>query len=59
MFGVLVAGLGGVPLETVLLALIALAIGVLVARVVLSIAWKVLAVAILLVGAAYAAGVLL
>lgn len=59
MFGALVAGLGGVPLKTVLLVLVALAVGVLLARVVLSIAWKVLVVGILLVGALYAVGVLL
>lgn len=59
MFGPLAAGLGGVPLQTVLIVLVALAVGVLLARVALSIAWKVLVVGILVVGAIYAVGVLL
>lgn len=58
MFAVLVAGLD-VPVETILIALVALAVGVLVARVALSIAWKLLIVGVLVVGVIYAAGVLL
>ena len=57
MFIPLVAGLG-VPLETVLVVLVALAVGVLLARMALSIFWKLLVVSILVVGAAYASGVL-
>lgn len=57
MFVPLVAGLG-VPLETVLVVLVALAVGVLLARMALSIFWKLLVVSILVVGAAYASGVL-
>ena len=58
MFTPLVAGLG-VPVRLVLVVLVALAVGVLLARVVLSIAWKLLIVGILVVGAVYAVGVLL
>lgn len=59
MFAPLVAGLDGVPLELILGVLVALAVGVLLARIALSIFWKVLVVGILVVGALYAAGVLL
>lgn len=59
MFVPLVAGFAGVPIETVLVVLVALAIGVLLARVALSIFWKVLVLGIIVVGAVYAAGVLL
>ena len=59
MFTPLVAGLGGIPLQTILIVLVALAVGVLLARVALSIFWKVLVIGIVLVGALYAAGILL
>ena len=55
----IVTGPAGVPLETILIVLVALAVGVLLARIALSLAWKLLVVAILAVGALYASGVLL
>ena len=59
MFTPLVASLGGIPLQTILVVLVAVAIGVLLARVALSIFWKVLVLGIIVVGAVYAAGILM
>ena len=58
MFAPLVSSFGGVPLQTILIVLVAVALGVLLARFALSIFWKVLVVGILVEGAVYAAGVL-
>jgi hypothetical protein len=55
----LAAGLLATPLGKLLVGLVALAAIVLVGRIVLSIAWKLLLVAIVVVGALYTAGVLL
>ncbi|WP_137284974.1 hypothetical protein [Halorussus salinisoli] len=55
----LAAGLLATPLGTLLVALVALAATVLVGRILLNVAWKILLVAIVVVGALYTAGVLL
>ena len=55
----LAIGLLATPLGKLLVALILLAVVVLVGRLVLSVAWKLLLVAIVVVGAAYTAGVLI
>lgn len=55
----LAAGLPATPLGKLLVALVAFAILVLVSRIVLNLAWKLLLVAIIVVGAFYTAGVLL
>ncbi|WP_132059410.1 hypothetical protein [Halorussus amylolyticus] len=47
------------PLGKLLAGLVVLAVVVLVGRIVLSVAWKLLLVAIVVVGALYTAGVLL
>ncbi|MFB6069287.1 MAG: hypothetical protein ABEJ90_05110 [Halobacterium sp.] len=52
-------GLTSSPLGTLLLALVAVAVVVLVGRVVLSIAWKLVVAAILVVGAAWVVTTLL
>ncbi|UPV74908.1 hypothetical protein M0R89_02290 [Halorussus limi] len=57
--GLLAAGLLGTPLGQLLVGLVALAAIVLVGRVLLSVAWKLLLVAIVVVGGLYTAGVLL
>jgi hypothetical protein len=55
----LAAGLLATPLGKLLVGLVALAAVVLVGRVLLSIAWKLLLVGIVVVGGLYTAGVLL
>jgi hypothetical protein len=55
----LAVGLLATPLGKLLVGLVALAAVVLVGRVLLSIAWKLLLVAIVVVGSLYTAGVLL
>lgn len=55
----LFVGLLATPLGKLLIGLVALAAIVLVGRVILSIAWKLLVVAIVVVGGLYTAGVLL
>ncbi|WP_246045630.1 hypothetical protein [Halorussus ruber] len=55
----LAAGLLASPLGELLVGLVALAAIVLIGRIVLSVAWKLLLVAIVVVGALYTAGVLL
>ena len=62
MLAVLALALGGLtssPLGTLLVALVAVTVIVLVGRFVLSVAWKLLVVATVLVGAAWAATTLL
>lgn len=54
----LLVGLPASPLGQLLVGLVALAAVVLVGRLVLSVAWRLLLVAIVVVGAVYAAGVL-
>ncbi len=57
MLAVLALALGGLtssPLGTLLVALVAITVIVLVGRFVLSVAWKLLVVATILVGAAWA-----
>ena len=55
----LAAGLLGTPLGTLLVALVGLAAVVLVGRILLNLAWRLLLVDIVVVGALYTAGVLL
>lgn len=55
----LAVGLLATPLGKLLVGLIALAAIVLVGRILLSIAWKLLVVAIVIVGGLYSVGVLL
>jgi hypothetical protein len=55
----LAAGLLATPLGKLLVGLVALAAVVLVGRILLSIAWKLLFVGIVVVGGLYTAGVLL
>jgi hypothetical protein len=55
----LAAGLLATPLGKLLVGLVALAAVVLVGRILLSIAWKLLLVGIVVVGGLYTAGVLL
>jgi hypothetical protein len=55
----LAVGLLATPLGKLLVGLVALAAVVLVGRVLLSIAWKLLLVAIVVVGGLYTAGVVL
>ena len=55
----LFVGLLATPLGKLLIGLVALAAIVLVGRVVLSVAWKLLVVAIVVVGGLYTAGILL
>ena len=55
----LAAGLPATPLGKLLVGLVALAAVVLVGRVLLSIAWKLLLIGIVVVGGLYTAGVLL
>jgi len=55
----LAAGLPATPLGKLLVGLVALAAVVLVGRVLLSVAWKLLLVGIVVVGGLYTAGVLL
>jgi hypothetical protein len=52
-------GLLATPLGKLLVGLLALAVVVLVGRMVLSVAWKLLLVAIVVVGGLYTAGVML
>lgn len=62
MLAALVLALGGLtssPLGTLLVALVAITVIVLVGRFVLSVAWKLLVVATLLVGAAWVVTTLL
>lgn len=59
MFTPLFVGLLATPLGKLLIGLVALAAIVLVGRIVLSVAWKLLVVAIVVVGGLYTAGVLL
>lgn len=56
---IVLAGLMATPLGQLLVGLVALAAVVLVGRVLLSVAWKLLLVAIVVVGSLYTAGVLL
>ncbi|NEU55967.1 hypothetical protein [Halorussus sp. MSC15.2] len=56
---VLAAGLLATPLGKLLVGLVALAAVVLVGRILLNVAWKLLLVAIVVVGALYTTGVLL
>lgn len=56
---VLAAGLLATPLGKLLVGLLALAAVVLVGRILLNVAWKLLLVAIVVVGALYTTGVLL
>ncbi|WP_198662116.1 hypothetical protein [Halorussus litoreus] len=56
---VVLLGLPATPLGQLLVGLVALALVVLVGRIVLSVAWKLVWVAITVVGAVYAAGVLM
>ncbi|NHN59702.1 MULTISPECIES: hypothetical protein [Halorussus] len=53
------AGLLATPLGQLLVGLVALAAVVLVGRILLNLAWKLLLVAIVVVGGVYTAGVLL
>ena len=55
----LFVGLLATPLGKLLIGLVALAAIVLVGRIVLSVAWRLLVVAIVVVGGLYTAGVLL
>ncbi|USZ67675.1 hypothetical protein NGM10_13180 [Halorussus salilacus] len=59
MFPSLFVGLLATPLGKLLAGLVVLAVVVLVGRIVLSVAWKLLLVAIVVVSALYTAGVLL
>ena len=56
---VVLAGLLATPLGKLLVGLVALAAVVLVGRLLLSVAWKLLLVVIVVVGALYTAGVFL
>ena len=56
---VVLAGLLATPLGKLLVGLVVLAAVVLVGRVLLSLAWKLLLVAIVVVGGLYTAGILL
>jgi len=56
---VVLLGLPTSPLGQLLVGLVALALVLLVGRIVLSVAWKLVLVAITVVGAVYAAGVLM
>lgn len=56
---IVLAGLLATPLGKLLVGLVVLAAVVLVGRVLLSLAWKLLLVAIVVVGGLYTAGILL